>query len=419
MGMASLFVGHGVNGVSLDQKFNLTGPFFEYESLENINMDFIVSDLMEDSMIGYTFYDGFNCKDTDGGDTDITENSGYLLSRLRTDLTPIGDGSKERNVKVNLRLDPNQLTSSPLYHEKDGSDGSRATVEFCLRMSIYSEDKESLNAMEVNFLENLVTLDINLASDFELDVQLAASDRVVEQAYRDLAVEGYICDSDDNSLLVTQESLSKNQGETIRICVSPTKEALEDGARMKSLEEFTFSLADGSYDQVAIQPGTGGVAADLLTTVSCEEGQIVCAFETLLNANFFTANGPNVVLGKGSAFLTISYNENNISTTDGRQLRNFFGKDVNKPGINDVATKKTMRTLQIDADGLSATTATPNELLSERPTNYVMQIAVIPVEAIDSAYKYVNSAAAYAKGGNQSLLLAGFTCITLLSLLLS
>merc|ERR1711988_820394 len=82
--------GQQLGPVSLDTKFNLTGPFFEYESLRNINMDFLVSDIMDDSMVGYAFYDGLDCKDTNGGANDITDNDGYLKSRLRTDLIPVG-----------------------------------------------------------------------------------------------------------------------------------------------------------------------------------------------------------------------------------------------------------------------------------------------------------------------------------------
>merc|ERR1712224_1106033 len=232
--------------VGLDTKFNLTGPFFEFDSLRNINMDFLVSDIMDDSMGGYTFYDGFNCKDTDGGSKDITVNDGYLLSRLRTDLVPIGDGSGERKIKVNMNLDPEKIIDSGLYHEKEGSNGNRATIEFCLRFSVYNTDKTDPNTMEVNFLENLVTLDINLMNDFSLDVNLAKADRVVRDAYMDTAVDAYICDSDDNVLTIEEDKIQKNQGETVRICVSPKQQALDDGAKMKSLESFTFYIPDTS-----------------------------------------------------------------------------------------------------------------------------------------------------------------------------
>jgi len=335
--------------VALDQKFNVTGPFFEFDGLRNINMDFIVSDLMKDSMIGYTFYDGFKCKDTDGGDTDITENSGYLLSRLRTDLTPIGDGSGERLIKVNANLDPSVMVDSPLYHKKSDK---RGTIEYCLRFSIYSEDRDSPNAMEVNFLENIVTLDISLDGDFELDVKLAEGDAVVQQAYQDIATEGYLCDSDDN-IMAVEEARAKSQGETVRICVSPTKESLALGAIIENIEEFTFY--QGTTKQVAIEPNTGGVAAGPLTVISCQPGWTVCAFETLLNAKFFQE--PGVVTGEGYVFLGLGNGEEGGS-------------------VARVRTRG--RNLQYDPYSKSA-----DELLAERATGFRMDITIMPVEKLN------------------------------------
>merc|ERR1712183_776992 len=370
-------------------KFNLTGPAFEFDSLRNINMDFLVSDIMEDSMVGYSFYDGFNCKDTDGGANDITENDGYLLSRLRTDLVPIGDGSGERTIKVNVNLDPEKIVDSGLYHEKEGSNGNRASIEFCLRFSVYNADKADPNTMEVNFLENLVTLDINLMNDFSLDVNLAKADRVVQDAYMDTAVEAYICDSEDNVLTIEETKIEKNQGETVRICVSPTRRALDDGAKMRSLESFTFYIPDTSgattgniVEQVAIFPNTGGVPADPLTIVSCDPGTIVCAFETLLNANFFQTSS-NAVFGEGSAYLMIGTSldgeEDPITTGRRRRTKTNLQEEeavamAATATATATATKMTVRTrtLQFDEDGnpLSGNSKTANELLAERPTNF-------------------------------------------------
>merc|ERR1719162_1314823 len=111
-------------------------------------MDFIVSDFIKDSFVGYTLYDGFKCKNDDGGDNDITENNGYLLSRLRTDLTPISsDGSGNRTMKINVSIDPNMLVDSSIYNDKGNN---RASVEFCLRMSVYNKDRDSEDSREVN-----------------------------------------------------------------------------------------------------------------------------------------------------------------------------------------------------------------------------------------------------------------------------
>lgn len=345
---------HGVHAQAsgLGQRFNISGPVFEYDSLE-FKMDFVVSDYMDDSMVGYTLYDGLNCKESDN---DITINSGYLFSWLRTDLTPIGDGSGERIMKVNAVLDPTQLASSGIYTASE--DGSRATVDFCVRFSVYNVDKGNPNSMEVNYLENPVTLDINLAGGITLDVELSRSDFVVQQVYQDIAVEAYMCDVEDNILTVEEGSQTRNQGQTVRICISPYSQTSIDGATIRSFEDFTFFRGDA--EQVAILPDTGGVAADALTIISCIPGSSVCAFETLLSANFFQ-DGAGFVFGSGSAFLQ-------------------FGLG---PDSEAVVRTRNRRNLQ----SVGTTTKTANELLAERATKYTVDIRVLPVEKIDSEEK--------------------------------
>jgi len=171
-------------GVGLGQKFDIRGPVFEYSSLD-FTMDFKVSDFMDDTMVGYTLYDGLNCKD--GGDNDITTNSGYLSSQLLFSDTTIpiirGDGSGERTVKVTANLNPNKLVDSSIYHEddinNDGSDNTNnhrsATIDFCIRFGVYNMDKDSSNAMEVNFLENPVTLTINFSGDIAINMEITKS----------------------------------------------------------------------------------------------------------------------------------------------------------------------------------------------------------------------------------------------------
>jgi hypothetical protein len=344
-----------VQAQGLGQRFNISGPVLEYASLE-FNMDFIVSDYMDDSMVGYTLYDGLDCKETNN---DITENYGYLLSRLRTDLTPIGDGSGERIMKVNAVLDPNLLPASSIYNENE--DGSRVTVDFCVRFSVYNVDKANPNSMEANYLENPVTLDINLSGGISIDLELSKSDFVVQQVYQDIAVEAYMCDNEDN-ILTIEEGSQTNQGQTVRVCISPYSETSSEGATIKSFEDFTFYRGDAT--QVAIFPDTDGAAADALTIISCLPGSTVCAFETLLNANFFQ-DGAGVVFGTGSAFLQ-------------------FGLD---PVEEAVVRTRDRRNLQ----SVGTTTKTANELLAERATKYSVEITVLPVEKMDFEDRYTDT----------------------------
>lgn len=134
--------------------------------------------------------------------------------------------------------------------------------------------------------------------------------------------------------------------------MSPNQEAIADGAYIKALEEFTFYR--GETTQAAIKPNTGGVPANPLTVISCQSGWTVCAFETLLNADFF--QGAGFVVGEGSAFLGLGSSEDSAVR---------------------IRTRTRGRNLQVD-EGKSA-----DELLAERATNYKVSITVVPVEKVN------------------------------------
>lgn len=327
-----LLLGDLAKGQSLlAKRFNISGPVYEYDGLE-FTMDFEVSDFMQDSMVSYSLYDGLNCKD--GNDNDITENDGYLLSRIRSDSTPLGDGMGTRTIKVQTELNPSGISNSPLYREDEEGN---AVVEYCVRFSVYNRPANEDFAMESNYIESPVKLVINLNAGFTVDTELSNADTVLASAQQDTAVEAYICDNDENIVPI----LPTQQGQTIRVCVSPIPEILAIGALISQLEEFTFRRESPvKIEQVAIAPNTGGVAADQLTIVSCRPGSTVCAFETLLSSDFFSGEG--YVVGTGTAFLQL--------------------------GTGQVAQSRRLE-------------GTPNQILSERPTRYSVILNLVPVEA--------------------------------------
>ena len=271
----------------LEKQFAIEGPENSYESL-TFTMDFRISDLIEDNMIGYSLYDGHNCKD--GGDNDITDNNGYLLHRIRTDNTPPGDGSGTRTIKIASKVVPIEITNSTIYTTDSDDNG---VVKYCLRMGVYNMDRSDPMSMEVNFLEIPIMLTLRLSGDFRIDAALSMIDPLLDAATEGVAVEAYICDYDDNTVPI----MPTNQGQTIRVCVTPVQEVLDYGGLMSQIERFTFfRQLPAVIQQSAIDPNTGGVPADQLTVVQCRPGSIICAFETLLNADFFTEEG--IVKGK-------------------------------------------------------------------------------------------------------------------------
>jgi len=316
----------------LQKRFSINGPENTYDDLQ-FNMDFEVSDYMNDSMIGYALYDGLNCKD--GGDNDITVNDGYLSSRVRTDNAPIGDGSGSRTIKVQSEIVPPGIVESGIYRsDKDGN----GVVEYCLRFSVYNMDKDDPNAFESNYIEMPIKLVIELNGGFSVNAAVSNVDTVLQEASEDIAVEAYICDNDENVVPI----MPRSQGQSVRVCVSPTTKNLAAGALMNQLEDFTFSREIPKLiKQAAISPATGGVPSDRLTVVSCRPGSTVCAFETLLNANFFSGEG--TVTGQGKAFLQLGTG-------------------------NSVAARR----LQ----------GTPNQELAAKPTSYSLVINLVPLDSL-------------------------------------
>jgi hypothetical protein len=132
--------------------------------------------------------------------------------------------------------------------------------------------------------------------------------------------------------------------------VTPTDQTLSEGAYLRYIDEFTFRR--GEHFQVAIEAGTGGSAASQLTVISCVPGSLICAFETLLGAEFFEG-GVGVVYGEGTAFLQ-------------------FGQGEGES-----------RRLQVTAE------TDNSQLLAERPTAFKFEIVALPVD-----YTFAVSAAA-------------------------
>ena len=331
-----------VKGQSLlEKRWNISGPVFGYRDLQ-FDLGFTVSDFIQDSMVEYRLYDGHNCKDGGNsvnrtGDADITDND-YLLSRIRPDLKPVGNGTGTREIKVTLNIVPDKVQNSTIFED----DVDRGLIMFCVRLSVYNLNTTNPQAVEVNFIEVPVILTVSLTDRFSLSLFFNNSELVVQSAYDDTAVEAYLCDNDNNVV----EFDSREQGLTVRVCIVPTDASISEGAFLRHLEEFTFWKGDDK--QVAIAPKTGGQAADELTVVSCYPGALICAFETLLGSSFF--NGVGVVFGTGSAFLQIGRESSGEQAARGRKLEETAG-DAGK---------------------------TPNDMLLDRPTGFQVQIIAVP-----------------------------------------
>lgn len=328
----------------------------EYNDFEFI-LNFEVSDIVQDNMIGYTVFEGDSCGD-DGGKA-ISDDANFLLSRVRTDNTPIADGSGLRTIKLETLVIPSEITNSSIYSTTEDGNG---LVEYCVRFGVWAWDKNDPSSYEVNFLETVLKIVINLTAGLTVDTSLSKVETLFKNVNAGSEVEAYICDSEQNIVAMTATS----QGQTVRLCVTPTDKTLGAGIYLRDLEQFTFRREDPkSVSQVAIEAGTGGEAADQLTVVSCAPGSIVCAFETLLQADFFVSEG--TVVGIGSVFLQIG--QGNDSTTARRLEGGFSAEKLATPQpflmtFDLVATERTINGLATSSAPTMGFTSIFNMLLA-------------------------------------------------------
>ena len=128
---------------------------------------------------------------------------------------------------------------------------------------------------------------------------------------------GFLCDADKNEISPIDNPLTK--GMKARVCVRPDALAvIQDNVRIRSIDRFTWTRPElGNTTQVAI---TTNAQAEDKTEIFCTSGSEVCAFETMLNDEFFDTTG--VVEGKGIVWLQFG------SDAQGRQLQTGVEYDL-------------------------------------------------------------------------------------------
>jgi len=335
----------GITGAELLQKrWDISDAEIEYNDFE-FTLNFEVSDIIENNMIGYTLFDGAGCGDT--GEKVISENADFISARSRTDNTPVGDGTGTRIIKIVNQVDANKIKNASIFSKDESGNG---VVEYCVRFGVWAWDKNDPSSFETNFRETVLKIVINLTAGLAVDTSLSKVETLFKNVQQGSEVEAYVCDSDANVVPIE----ATMQGQTVRMCISPTQKTLNAGIFMRDLEQFTFRRSDpSSVQQVAIAAGTGGQPANPLTVASCTPGAIVCAFETLLQADFFVSEGK--VMGIGSVFLQLG--------DDSSTERRLEGGDSSTDKLNEpqsfimsfdlVSTENTRSALQTSSASIT------------------------------------------------------------------
>jgi hypothetical protein len=217
--------------------------------------------------------------------------------------------------------------ANPVYTENDAAGAVTAQVRFCVRFSLGTtfNDGTSNVTEEVNFLETVVTLNVDLSDGFEVTaIDVAPRDRLVRTAAQAYTCEGYFCDANEVKLTETDLATARNQGAQLRICVIPAADARTDGVYMRRIDSFEWRREDTANGVAITQPAVVNAlpATNGLTTLDCAAGDLICRFESVLFAQFYATAG--TVAGAGVCSMQFGGNGCTI-LNDGDATSAVFG----------------------------------------------------------------------------------------------
>jgi hypothetical protein len=158
-------------------------------------MNWKVDNFIQDNFMKYTLYDGFDCKE---GSNDITVNSNDIpnqsvwLQTLGLHVNDITSANGVKDTFLYLSIQSETISNSSIYSERTTGGTLYADVKFCVRFSLWTEDPEvDSNAIEVNFLESLVTFTADLTDGFQIDEENGI---VVDSKDKNKATENVGCE---------------------------------------------------------------------------------------------------------------------------------------------------------------------------------------------------------------------------------
>jgi hypothetical protein len=278
---------------TLTKQWNINDPSFEYEAL-GFDLDYQVSDFINDDMTAYKLYTSPGCKeDGDEVPPGLLTSTKPILTGVDYNADNNGDGVREQ--KLTVAVVPATIAGSVIYDEDQTVGAVTATIDFCVRFSLQQSDGTQTGLTEVNFLETLVTLDVDLSDGFEIGaVNVEPKVRIENTANQVYLLEGYQCD--DNNVRIASPA-ARNQGSVIRVCVTPDGDAVDAGIFMRSLDDFTFTRDSVSQEAIT---DYNTEAPNGLTFLSCSNGLPLCYFETILIAAFYSSIGTVLGAGTGS-----------------------------------------------------------------------------------------------------------------------
>lgn len=197
-------------------------------------------------------------------------------------------------MEIDLDIVQDRISQSRQYSEN--AEGTRATIDFCLRVDYNYKDPATNDVQSITFHETSVVISVDLTANFTLESirtnRTASSEDQADTAL-DYPVEAYFCNEGGDEL--AQPALK--QGSALQFCVRTPSNVTAD-VFVDNILEFSISQP-GSYPVTTpTKPIVNGLP-DALTDLACELG--VCNVKHQLSSKWFAIPIPEPLpTGPGS-----------------------------------------------------------------------------------------------------------------------
>ena len=257
---------------TVDPKYVIFKPDIELRTFR-LNLIYVLTDaVMNQDIKAKVFRDG-QCSQE-------ISRAKYVTIDIEPDDTPIDDqGLGFRNVVVGVRIDPVDVIGADIVSPVDES---RSIVSFCVQLGLYPRlligGQEPINTLNTQ---------INLVMALDENAEMGIVDMLEEDREEEWGVQVFRCNATGQELEDPLPPVS--QGIEMRLCISPTRDTLNDGIKMLSISELQYFRGDITQTAVISRTeiGDGG-----LTEIECNAGSSSCTvISTLQNELFQTGTG--------------------------------------------------------------------------------------------------------------------------------
>eukprot|EP00536_Pseudo-nitzschia_multiseries_P010649 jgi/Psemu1/67521/estExt_Genemark1.C_3330025 len=243
-----------------------------------LDMDYLLSSPLGSDKVEYAVYSDRECK---GGAISVDEIEPSMIE------------TSDNSVQLSLLFNPQKIHGARYVSFKD----DYAVIEFCTRVWITQPGTvpSPISPPRDNYV--IVKADLK---------DLNGILNILDDNSPHWGVDIFRCDSQDR--LIVEPSPAVKNGQTLRLCLKPTKDTTDDGIYLALVNSFRFER-DG-----IVQHAMESYGPDEVTEVTCKRGSTLCVVESVLSNDFYFSEGGEVK-AMGSVYLQVGRAE------DGRKAR--------------------------------------------------------------------------------------------------